>query len=204
MDRAQTEMNRFETLLARQYYDQPDPAELAQQAPAMLSAIRTELMMARQALQQEASAYSDDDIEHLRQMALSVEDMANAYEKAVSAEERRQLLSTLSAVAAQLNASSGGPANIKGASDSGQPGKVVAVKGFGDRDILDAARFAAREFLSKNLDVLKQSNSRVPGTAPGSLRFYETMRTSGFHDFRPLHATLPLKDQAVYHSSQLL
>jgi hypothetical protein len=173
MDQAQTEMNRFETLLAEQYYDPPDPARLTQEAPAMLSAIRSELMMARPALQQEASAYAEDDMEYLKQMALNVETMANAYEKAVTAEERRQLLNNLSAVAAQLNSSSGGPVNIKGGGESGQPGKVVAVKGFGDRDILDAARFAAREFLSKALDVTKRSNSRVPNTSEGSLRFYD-------------------------------
>ncbi|MCF7972733.1 MAG: hypothetical protein K9N55_02845 [Phycisphaerae bacterium] len=172
MDLARTGMTRFETLLAEQYYDLPDPAQLAQEAPAMLSAIRSELMMARQALRQEVSAYAEDNMEQLKQMALNVEAMANAYETAVTAEERRQLLNTLSAVTAQFNLSSGGPNIVGGGSGAAQPGKVVAVKGFGDRDIIDAARFAAREFLSKTLDVTKRPNSRVPETSTGSLRFY--------------------------------
>ena len=173
MDQAQTQMDRFETLLAEQYYDQPDPTPLVQEAPAMLSAIHTELMMARQALQREAGSYTEDDAEQLKQMALNLETLANAYEKAVTPEERTQLLKELSAVAAQFNAMSSGPANIRGGTSSGPSGPVIAVKGYGDRDIVDAARFAARRFLSKDVDATKRSENGIPATSSGSLRFYD-------------------------------
>ncbi len=173
LDQAQADMNRFETLLAEQYYDQFDPNELIRQAPAMLASIGNELMLARQALQQEAISYTGDDNEQLKQMALNMEAMANAYEKAVTPQLRRQLLNALTAVANQFNALSGGPANIAGDTGPSQLGSVLAVKGYGDRDIVNAARFAARQFLSKQMDVTKRSIESVPGTSSGSLKFYD-------------------------------
>jgi len=173
INQAQADMNRFETLLAEQYYSQSDPKQLLQEAPAILAAIKSELVLARQALQQEAGVYAEDNAQQLRQMALNLMAMANAYEEAVTPEQRRQLLNSLSAVAAQFNAMSGGPANIKGGTPLGQSEPVIAVKGRGDRDIVDAARFAARHFLSKDLDVSKRSNSCVPKTSNGSLKFYD-------------------------------
>jgi len=130
----------------------------------MVSAISRELMMARQAMHKEASSYTQDDAERLRQMALNLEDMANAYDKSVTPEQRRQLLNDLRAVTAQLNSMG---------DRSGRSGPVLTVKGGGDRDIVDAARFAARHFLSKDMEVTKRQNSRVRRTSGGSLRFYD-------------------------------
>ncbi len=173
MNQAQTEMNQFETLLAEQYYDPPDVAKLVRDAPPMLNAIRNELVMARQALHQEAGSYRQDDAEQLRQMALNLEALANAYEKAVTPESRRQLLNELSAVAAQFNAMSGGPANISGGTRSVGAGPVVSVKGYGDRDIVNAARFAAQRFLPENVDANQRSDNALPEASSGSLRFYD-------------------------------
>ena len=177
MDQAKRAMERFEAFLAEQYYDQRDPKQLALEAPAMVSAISRELMMARQAMQQEASSYTEDDAERLRQMALNLEDMANAYDKALTPEQRRQLLNDLAAVTAQLNSMSsfGAPANAGVAGDrSGRPfGAVSAIKGGGDGDIVEAARFAARHFLSKDMEVTRRATSRVRMTSGGSLRFYD-------------------------------
>lgn len=124
MDRAKRAMDRFEAFLAEQYYDRHDPEQLAREAPAMLSAINSELRMAKQAIQQEASSYAEDDAERLRQMALHLEDMANAYDKSVTPEQRRQILNDLAAVTAQLNSMSsfGAPVNAGVAGDrSGRP-----------------------------------------------------------------------------------
>ncbi|HUU17610.1 MAG TPA: hypothetical protein VMW72_10710 [Sedimentisphaerales bacterium] len=176
IEQAKDAMDRFEAFLAEQYYDQHDPKQLALEAPAMVSAISRELMMARQAMQQEASSYTEDDAERLRQMALNLEDMANAYDKSVTPEQRRQLLNDLAAVTAQLNSmsSSGAPNNANvGGDRSGRSGPVLTVKGGGDQDIVDAARFAARHFLSKDMEVTKRPNSRVGRTSGGSLRFYD-------------------------------
>jgi len=176
IEQAKDAMDRFEAFLAEQYYDQHDPNQLALEAPAMVSAISRELMMARQAMHQEASSYTQDDAERLRQMALNLEDMANAYDKSVTPEQRRQLLNDLRAVTAQLNSMSpsGAPNNTNvGGDRSGRSGPVLTVKGGGDRDIVDAARFAARRFLSKDMEVTKRQNSRVRRTSGGSLRFYD-------------------------------
>lgn len=176
IEQAKDAMDRFEAFLAEQYYDQHDPKQLALEAPAMVSAISRELMMARQAMHQEASSYMEDDAERLRQMALNLEDMANAYDKSVTPEQRRQLLNDLRAVTAQLNSmsSSGAPNNANAGGDrSGRSGPVLTVKGGGDRDVVDAARFAARRFLSKDMEVTNRQNSRVRRTSGGSLRFYD-------------------------------
>ena len=176
IEQAKDAMDRFEAFLAEQYYDQYDPKQLALEAPAMVSAISRELMMARQAMHKEASSYTQDDAERLRQMALNLEDMANAYDKSVTPEQRRQLLNDLRAVTAQLNSMSpsGAPNNTNvGGDRSGRSGPVLTVKGGGDRDIVDAARFAARHFLSKDMEVTKRQNSRVRRTSGGSLRFYD-------------------------------
>jgi hypothetical protein len=169
-------MDRFEAFLAEQYYDQQDPKQLALEAPAMLSTISLELMMARQAMQQEANSYTEDDAERLRQMALNLEDMANAYDKALTPKQRRQLLSDLAAVTTQFNSMSslGAPSNTNvGGDRSGMGGPVLTVKGGSDRDIVDAARFAARHFLSKDMEMTKRPNSSVRRTNGGSLRFYD-------------------------------
>jgi len=177
MDQAKRAMDRFEAFLAEQYYDRHDPEQLAREAPAMLSAINSELRMAKQAIQQEASSYAEDDMERLRQMALHLEDMANAYDKSVTPEQRRQILNDLAAATAQLNSMSsfGAPVNAGVAGDrSGRPfGAVSAIKGGGDGDIVEAARFAARHFLSKDMEVTKRATSRVRMTSGGSLRFYD-------------------------------
>jgi len=173
IDQARVQMNRFETLLAEQYYGQPDATRLAREAPPLLSAIHSELVLARQALEQEAGSYLEDDTERLRQMALDLESLANAYERAVTPEQRKQLLNELVAVANQFNAISGGPANIPGASRPGLSQSVLAVEGYGDRDIVNAARFAARSFLSRDIDTTKHSDEHVPRTTSGSLRFYD-------------------------------
>jgi len=172
LDRAQAEMNRFETLLAEQYFDRLDREELAREAPAMLAAIGSELMLARQALQQEATLYAGDETEQLKQMALNMQAMADAYEKAVTPEQRRQLLNALTAVANQFNAMSGGPANIPGGPGPGHPGPVLAVKGHSGRDIVEAAKFAARQFLSRQMEVTKRDADAAAATGSGSLKFY--------------------------------
>jgi hypothetical protein len=85
-------------------------------------------------------------------------------------------LNDLAAVTAQLNSMSsfGAPANAGVADRSGQPfGTVSAIKGGGDGDIVEAARFAARHFLSKDMEVTKRATSRVRMTSGGSLRFYD-------------------------------
>ena len=177
IEQAKDGMDRFEAFLAEQYYGQQDPNQLALEAPAMLGEISGELMMARQAIQQEAGSYTEDNAERLRQMALRLEDMANAYDKSVTPEQRRQLLNDLAAATAQLNlmSSSGAPNNTNvGGDRSGRPsGPVLTVKGGADRDIVDAARFAARRFLSEDMEVNKRPNSRVRRTGGGSLRFYD-------------------------------
>ena len=176
IEQAKDAMDHFEAFLAEQYYDQQDPRQLALEAPAMLSTISLELMMARQAMQQEAGSYTEDDAERLRQMALNLEDMANAYDKAFTPEQRRQLLNDLAAVTAQLNSMSslGAPNNTNvGGDRSGRGGPVPTVKGGGDRDIVDAARFAARHFLSKDMEMTKRPNSSVRRTSSGSLKFYD-------------------------------
>jgi len=176
IDQAKDAMDRFEAFLAEQYYAQHDPNQLALEAPAMLSAISSELMMARQALRQEAGSYADDEAERLKQMALKLEDMANAYDKAITPEQRAQLLNDLAAATAQLNSMSptGAPSNTNvGGDRSGRSGPVPTVRAGADRDIIDAARFAARHFLSKDMEVTKRPNSRVRKNGGGSLRFHD-------------------------------
>jgi hypothetical protein len=176
IEQAKDAMDRFETFLAEQYYNQHDPNQLALEAPAMLGAISLELMMARQAMQQEAGSYMDDDAERLRQMALNLQDMANAYNNALTQEQRDQLLNNMAAATAQLNSmfSVGPPDNTNvGGNRSGQPsGPVFTVKS-DYQDIIDAARFTARQFLSKDIQATGLTGTRVGRDSGGSLRFYE-------------------------------
>ena len=176
IEQAKDAMDHFEAFLAEQYYDQQDPRQLALEAPVMLGAISRELMMARQAMQQEANSYTEDDAERLRQMALNLQDMANAYNNALTQEQRTQLLDNMAAATAQLNSMSsiGPPDNTNiGGNRSGRPsGPVFTVKG-GYQDIIDAARFTARYFLSKDMEATKRTGTRVGRADGGSLRFYE-------------------------------
>ena len=176
IEQAKDAMDRFEKFLAEQYYNQHDPKQLAMEAPAMLGAISFELMMARQAMQQESSSYSDDDAERLRQMALNLQDMANAYDNALTQEQRSQLLNDMATATAQLNSvlSIGPPDNTNvGGNSSGRPfGPVPTVKS-GYQDIIDAARFTARYFLSKDIQAAKRTDTHIGKASGGSLRFYE-------------------------------
>jgi hypothetical protein len=173
---AKDAMDHFEAFLNEQYYNQRDPKQLALEAPAMLGAISHELMMARQAMLQEAGSYTDDDAGRLRQMALNLQDMVNAYSKALTQEQREQLLNDIAAATAQLNSISpvGPPDNTNvGGDRSGRPsGAVLTVKG-GYKDIIDAARFTARHFLSKDMDVTERPDTRAGRADGGSIRFYD-------------------------------
>jgi len=174
IEQAKDAMDRFENFLVEQYYNQHDPKQLAMEAPAMLGAISLELIMARQAMQQEASSYMDEDAERLRQMALNLQDMANAYNNSLTQEQRSQLLNNMAAATAQLNSmySVGPPDNTNVGGRPVPSGPVPTVKG-GYQDIIDAARLTARHFLSKDMQVTKRTDTRVGQSSGGSLRFYE-------------------------------
>jgi hypothetical protein len=172
---AKNAMDRFEAFLAEQYYEQHDSNQLALEAQAMLAAISRELMMARQSMQQEVASYTDNNAERLRQMALNLQEMANAYDNALTPEQQMQLLNSMAAATAQLNSISSAPpdnTNVGGDRSGRATGPALVVKS-DYQGIVDAARFTARHFLSKGIEVTRRTGTRVGSADGGSLKFYE-------------------------------
>ena len=176
IEQAKDGMDRFEAFLEEQYYDRHDPNQLAMEAPIMLGAISRELMMARQAMQQEVGSYMEDDKERLRQLALNLKEMTDAYEKALTPEQRQQLLNSMVAAMGQLDSipSTGPPDNTNvGGDRSGRPSGPALTVNSDYREIIEAARFAARQFLSNDMEVTQRTDTRVGKDDGGSLKFYE-------------------------------
>ncbi len=176
IEQAKGGMDRFEAYLEEQYYDRQDPNQLALEAPPMLGAISRELMMTRQAILKEVGSYMDDEKERLRQLALNLQEMADAYDKALTPEQRQQLLNSMVAAMGQLDsmAATGPPDNTNvGGERSGRSTGPVLTVNSDYREIIEAAQFTARQFLSKYIEVTQRTDTRVGKDDGGSLKFYE-------------------------------
>jgi hypothetical protein len=118
----------------------------------------------------------EDGKEKLRQLALNLQEMTDACEKALTREQHQQLLNSMVAAMGQLDsmASTGPPDNTNvGGERSGRSTGPVLTVNSDYREIIKAARFTARQFLSNDMEVAQRTDTRVGKDDGGSLKFYE-------------------------------